>query len=197
MRCLTQLHELDFGRALSQNGLSIRSCFNHSRQRYESEKSHCAQRFMSSGHWTSSLGALDKRTDVNCEGGDRLLRSRFTARRCTARDPPGHGSEVPRGARRGRARPSMVRIRIKHHLLQFPLGVARRLLNNLTTDINGDGVLRARDDDGRLVRQSRHGRKAAALHDVDELAVPLVRRDGIFDVLVQRNDVRLPLLVDL
>ena len=91
----------------------------------------------------------------------------------------------------------MVRIRIKHHLLQFPLGVARRLLNNLTTDINGDGVLRARDDDGRLVRQSRHGREAAALHDVDELAVPLVRRDGVLDVLIQRNDVRLPLLVDL
>lgn len=95
-----------------------------------------------------------------------------TARRCR------------RGARRGRARPSMVRIRIKHHLLQFPLGVARRLLNNLTTDINGDGVLRARDDDGRLVGQSRHGREAAALHDVDELAVPLVRRDGVLDVLI-------------
>ena len=91
----------------------------------------------------------------------------------------------------------MVRIRIKHHLLQFPLGVARRLLDNLTTDINGDGVLRARDDDGRLVGQSRHGRKAAALHDVDELAVPLVRRDGVLDVLIQRNNVRLPLLVDL
>ena len=91
----------------------------------------------------------------------------------------------------------MVRIRIKHHLIQFPLGVARRLLNNLTTDINGDGVLRARDDDGRLVRQSRHGRKAAALHDVDELAVPLVRRDGVLDVLIQRNNVRLPLPVDL
>ena len=91
----------------------------------------------------------------------------------------------------------MVRIRIKHHLLQFPLGVARRLLNDLTTDINGDGVLRARDDDGRLIRKSRHGRKAAALHDVDELAVPLVGGHGIFNILVQRNDVRLPLLVDL
>ena len=91
----------------------------------------------------------------------------------------------------------MVRIRIKHHLLQFPLGVARRLLNDLTTDINGDGVLRARDDDGRLVGQSRHGRKAAALHDVDELAVPLVRRDGIFNILVETNNVRLPFLVDL
>ena len=91
----------------------------------------------------------------------------------------------------------MVRIRIKHHLLQFPLGVARRLLNNLTTNINGDGVLRARDDDGRLIRKSRHGRKAAALHDVDELPVPLVRRDGVLDVLVETNNVRLPLLVDL
>ena len=199
MRCLTQLHELDFGRALSQNGLSIRSCFNHSRQRYESEKSHCAQRFIVFGHWTSSLGALDKRTDVNCEGGDRLLRSRFTAKGGSPHRRPArkHGSEVPRGARRGRARPSMVRIRIKHHLLQFPLGVARRLLNNLTTDINGDGVLRARDHHGRLVGQSRHGREAAALHDVDELAVPLVRRDGVLDVLIQRNNVRLPLLVDL
>ena len=91
----------------------------------------------------------------------------------------------------------MVRIRIKHHLLQFPLGVARRLLNNLTTNINGDGVLRARDDDGRLIRKSRHGRKAAALHDVDELPVPLVRRDGVLDVLVETNNVRLPFLVDL
>ena len=91
----------------------------------------------------------------------------------------------------------MVRIRIKHHLLQFLLGVARRLLNNLTTNINCDGVLRARDDDGRLIRKSRHGRKAAALHDVDELAVPLVRRDGVLDVLVETNNVRLPLLVDL
>ena len=92
----------------------------------------------------------------------------------------------------------MVRIRIKHHLLlQFPLGVARRLLNDLTTDINGDGVLRARDDDGRLVGQSRHGREAAALHDVDELAVPLVGGHGIFNILVETNNVRLPLLVDL
>ena len=110
----------------------------------------------------------------------------------------------PETARRDRAGPAeaaraplLVRIRIKHHLLQFPLGVARRLLNNLTTNINGDGVLRARDDDGRLIRKSRHGRKAAALHDVDELAVPLVRRDGIFNILVQADDMRLPLLVDL
>ena len=113
-------------------------------------------------------------------------------------DPPGNTARRYRAGPAEAARaPLLVRIRIKHHLLQFPLGVARRLLNNLTTNINGDGVLRARDDDGRLIRKSRHGRKAAALHDVDELAVPLVRRDGVLDVLIQRNDVRLPLLVDL
>ena len=125
-------------------------------------------------------------TDVNCEGGGvpasvALHRERWspesrprpeTARRCRA------------GPAEAARAPLLVRIRIKHHLLQFLLGVARRLLNNLTTNINGDGVLRARDDDGRLVRQSRHGRKAAALHDVDELAVPLVRRDGVLDVLI-------------
>ena len=197
MRCLAKLDELDFGRALSQNGLSVRSCFNHSRQRYESEKSHCSSAFLSSGHWTSSHGALDQRTSTaSPEESLRLGRFAATGRRRgeTARK---HGSDVPRGARRAARAPRLVRIRIKHHLLQFPLGVARRLLNNLTTNINGDGVLRARDDDGRLIRKSRHGRKAAALHDVDELPVPLVRRDGIFNILVQADDMRLPLLVDL
>ena len=91
----------------------------------------------------------------------------------------------------------MVRIRIKHHLLQFPLGVARLLPHHIAGDVNGNVLRSARDDDGRLVGQSRHGREAAALHDVDELAVPLVRRDGVLDVLIQRNNVRLPLLVDL
>ena len=108
-----------------------------------------------------------------------------TARRCRA------------GPAEAARAPLLVRIRIKHHLLQFPLGVARRLLNNLTTDVNGDGVLRARDDDGRLVGQSRHGREAAALHDVDELAVPLVGGHGIFNILVETNNMRLPLFVDL
>ena len=112
--------------------------------------------------------------------------------------PPGNTARRYRAGPAEAARaPLLVRIRIKHHLLQFLLGVARRLLNNLTTNINGDGVLRARDHHGRLVRKSRHGRKAAALHDVDELPVPLVRRDGVLDVLVQADDMRLPFLVDL
>ena len=154
---------------------------------------------MSSAAAGPEPGALDKRTS-NCEGGGVACFGRASPRKVVPRieTPPGNTARRYRAGPAEAARaPLLVRIRIKHHLLQFLLGVARRLLNNLTTNINGDGVLRARDDDGRLIRKSRHGRKAAALHDVDELPVPLVRRDGIFNILVQADDVRLPLLVDL
>ena len=93
--------------------------------------------------------------------------------------------------------PLLVRIRIKHHLLQFLLYIKRLVSNDLTTHINRDILGSARDDDGRLISKNRHGRDAAALHDVDELPVPLVRGHGVLDVLVQGNNMRLPFLVDL
>ena len=104
MRCLAKLDELDFGRALSQNGLSVRSCFNHSRQRYESEKSHCSSAFFVFGHWTSSHGALDQRTSTaRAEESSRL--GRFAATGPPRRDPA--RNQLGGTARRGRARPSI------------------------------------------------------------------------------------------
>ena len=91
----------------------------------------------------------------------------------------------------------MVRIRIKHHLLQFLLYIKRLFLDNLATNINRNILGGARDHHGRLISKNRHGRDAAALHDVDEPAVPLVRGHGVLDVLVQGNNMRLPFLVDL
>ena len=93
--------------------------------------------------------------------------------------------------------PLLVRIRIKHHLLQFLLYIKRLFLDNLATNINRNILGGARDHDRRLIRKNRHGRDAAALHDVDELPVPLVRGHGVLDVLVERNNMRFPLLVDL
>ena len=145
------------------------------------------------GHWTSTSGLW---TNGRQGGGDACF-GRASPRKVVPRigDPPGNGSEVPR-AEAARA-PRLARIRIKHHLLQFLLYIKRLFSNNLTTDVNRNVLGGARDHDGRLISKNRHGRDAAALHDVDELPVPLVRGHGVLDVLVERNNMRFPLLVDL
>ena len=154
---------------------------------------------MSSAAAGPEPGALDKRTS-NCEGGGVACFGRASPRKVVPRieTPPGNTARRYRAGPAEAARaPLSVRIRIKHHLLQFPLGVARLFPHHIAGDVHLYNVLRARDHHGRLIRKSRHGRKAAALHDVDELPVPLVRRDGVLDVLVQADDMRLPFLVDL
>ena len=153
---------------------------------------------MSSAAAGPEPGALDKRTSTaraeESPASVALHRERWSPE---SRPRPNTARRYRAGPAEAARAPLLVRIRIKHHLLQFLLGVARLLPHHIAGDVHLYNVLRACDDDGRLVRKSRHGRKAAALHDVDELAVPLVRRDGVLDVLVETNNVRLPLLVDL
>ena len=159
-----------------------------------------AQRFLSSGTLDLDLGALDERTSTaraeESPASVALHRERWfpdlarkphleTARRYRA--GPAEAARAPR----------LVRIRIKHHLLQFLLYIKRLVSNNLTTNVHRNLIGSARDDHGRLIRQRRHSPNTAALHDVDELPVPLVRGHGVLDVLVETNNMRFPLLVDL
>ena len=138
-------------------------------------------------------------TDVNCEGGGVACFGRASRRQVPriARPRPGTARTYRAGPAEAARAPLLVRIRIKHHLLQFLLGVARLFSNDVAGDVHLYNVLLTSNKDGRLVGQRRHGRDAAALHDVDELPVPLVRGHGVLDVLVERNNMRFPLLVDL
>ena len=140
---------------------------------------------------------MDERTQTP-SGGVVALRSPRRDRSGAWREtPPGNGRRYRAGPAEAARALRLVRIRIKHHLLQFLLYIKRLVSNDLTTNVNGNVLGSARDDHGRLVRKDRHGRDAAALHDVDEPAVPLVRGHGVLDVLVQGNNMRLPFLVDL
>ena len=140
---------------------------------------------------------MDERTQTP-SGGVVALRSPRRDRSGAWREtPPGNGRRYRAGPAEAARAPLLVRIRIKHHLLQFLLGIARLFPHHVAGDVNRNILGGALYHDRRFIRKRRHRRDAAALHDVDELPVPLVRGHGVLDVLVETNNMRFPLLVDL